>query len=329
VNRDILSKAAEHGVISPQQIDPLLEFIQRYDETGTEVTDPAHGEEQLKFIRNFGDIFITLGIIFVAVSISAMNLSGLLWLIPTALFLLTSEWLVRVRRLALPGIALLISTLFFISRALGIEEFGNSSLQFLTLSICSLLYYLRYRMPFSLMPTAGGIVAAIISLFGVDMVTHQYLFSLLGIAVFSVAMAFDARDRNRSQRYSDCAFWLHLLASPLIVHGMMTSILFSDSQLLSAGFIKEIGLLMFFLIFMLTALLVDRRAMLVSSLAYAIYAIFQVVENSPLEADNLPLVVFIGFGIFIVLFGTYWYKARSLIFAGLKNSHLARYLPHI
>jgi len=327
VNRKLLHKAADEGVISHQQVEPLIEFIQRYDETEGAELNAEHGEEQLKFVRNFGDIFITLGILFVAVSVAAMDLTGLEWLIPTGVFLLTSEWLVRVRRLALPGIALLLATLSFIGKALGIDDIENASVQFLILSVCALLYYLRYRMPFSLMPVAGGIVAAIISQFGLDMVQHQYLFSLLGLGVFSAAMFFDARDPHRNQRYSDCAFWLHLLASPLIVHGMMTSILFSDSSLLSTGLIKELGLLLFFVLFMLTALLVDRRAMLVSSLAYAIYAIFQVMEHSLFKADNLPLFVFIGFGIFIVFFGTYWYKARRLIFRGFAGTKVAQYLP--
>src|SRR5438874_3733945 len=35
------------------------------------------------------------------------------------------------------------------------------------------------------------------------------------------AMAFDASDRERATRRADCAFWLHLLAAPLIVHSLI------------------------------------------------------------------------------------------------------------
>ncbi len=323
MDRETLERAAQRGIISHQQLQELIIF------SSAEDNDQPAGEEQLRFIRNFGDIFITLGVLFVTFSVAAMNLTQFEWLIPAALLLGAAEWLVRIRRLALPGIALLISTLYFLSKALGISQFDNAALQFLTLSGCSLLFYWRYRMPFSLLPVAAGVVAAIISSIGVDILKHQLLFSALGLAVFLVAMSFDARDRKRQLRASDCGFWLHLLAAPLIVHGMMTTLLFSNTDILDAGSNREIALLIFFTLFLLTALLVDRRAMLVSSLSYAIYAIFKVVSSHILDGNNLPLLIFTGFGVFIVLFGTYWYKLRRLLFGSLRGSWPARFVPEL
>lgn len=323
MNRDTLERAAQRGIISQQQLQQLILFSNK------EQNDTDIGEEQLRFVRNFGDIFITLGVLFITFSVAALQLSQLQWLLPAVLFLGAAEWLIRIRRLALPGIAILISILYFLSKALGIAEFETASLQFLTLSGTSLLFYLRYRMPFSLLPVAAGLVAAIISTFGIDMLKHQILFSLLGLIVFLAAMSFDARDRQRQLRASDCGFWLHLLASPLIVHGMMTSILFSDAGLLTTGTNREITLLVFFFIFLLTALFVDRRAMLVSSLSYAIYAIFQVVSKQLFDSNNLPLMIFIGLGVFIVLFGSYWYKLRRLLFAPLRGRWPARFVPEL
>ncbi len=43
-----------------------------------------------------------------------------------------------------------------------------------------------------------------------------------GLAVFAAAMAFDISDRERVTRRADCAFWLHLLAAPLIVHSLVS-----------------------------------------------------------------------------------------------------------
>ena len=323
MDRETLERAAQRGIISHQQLQELIIF------SSAEDNDQPAGEEQLRFIRNFGDIFITLGVLFVTFSVAAMNLTQLEWLIPAALLLGAAEWLVRIRRLALPGIALLISTLYFLSKALGISQFDNAALQFLTLSGCSLLFYWRYRMPFSLLPVAAGVVAAIISSIGVDILKHQLLFSALGLAVFLVAMSFDARDRKRQLRASDCGFWLHLLAAPLIVHGMMTTLLFSSTDILDAGSNREIALLIFFTLFLLTALFVDRRAMLVSSLSYAIYAIFKVVSSHILDGNNLPLLILTGFGVFIVLFGTYWYKLRRLLFGSLRGSWPARFVPEL
>ncbi len=78
--------------IHDQQVEPAVE----------------NREEPLKFIRSFGDVFITLGVVILVIAINMLPLSGYLYLIPVLGFVLVAEWLVRVRRLALPGIAILI-----------------------------------------------------------------------------------------------------------------------------------------------------------------------------------------------------------------------------
>ena len=45
---------------------------------------------------------------------------------------------------------------------------------------------------------------------------------LLGVGVFLFAMWWDASDRARLTRRSDVAFWLHLLAAPMIAHPIFT-----------------------------------------------------------------------------------------------------------
>ena len=47
---------------------------------------------------------------------------------------------------------------------------------------------------------------------------------LLGVGVFLFAMWWDASDRARLTRRSDVAFWLHLLAAPMIAHPIFTLI---------------------------------------------------------------------------------------------------------
>jgi hypothetical protein len=43
-----------------------------------------------------------------------------------------------------------------------------------------------------------------------------------GIGVFTLAMWYDGRDPARITRRSDVAFWLHLLAAPMLVHPLFT-----------------------------------------------------------------------------------------------------------
>jgi hypothetical protein len=41
---------------------------------------------------------------------------------------------------------------------------------------------------------------------------------LCGLAVFAVAVFLDLQDRERQTVWSDCAFWLHVVSAPLLVH---------------------------------------------------------------------------------------------------------------
>jgi hypothetical protein len=46
----------------------------------------------------------------------------------------------------------------------------------------------------------------------------------LRLVVFGIALRWDASDRERRTRRADVAFWLHLLAAPLLVHPVFTTL---------------------------------------------------------------------------------------------------------
>jgi len=321
MNRKKLEKAAEQGIISQEQVELLIGF------DADENNNPVNGnaEEQLRFVRSFGDIFITLGIIFVSIATAQFEFGTAFKIIPVLVLILTTEWLVRVRRLALPGIALLISTLYFSSQFIGLSRNDFELANIVVPTVVALLFYWRYRMPFTLMPIALGLIGIISSIINLDLSKAQYLIIVYGLAVFAVAMWFDSRDVVRQTRLSDAAFWLHLLAAPMVVHGVMVSLLVEISSLPY----KELLVILFFIAFFLVALYVDRRAILVSSVSYAIYAIVELAKNNEIHIENMTLLIFIGFGVFIVVFGVYWYKIRSAIFKGVSEAALSKYVPAI
>ena len=84
VSKSVLHKAAKNNIIEDHQIDPLFQFIND-QESGT--ADSIH-DEPLKFVRSFGDIFITLGILLLVVAINLSSLSGYLYFIPVFVFVL-------------------------------------------------------------------------------------------------------------------------------------------------------------------------------------------------------------------------------------------------
>lgn len=321
LTKEQLNKAVEQGIISRQQFAALL-ALSKSESAELNTT----GEEQLRFVRGFGDVFITLGIILVAISFQFTGIDGYYYAIPVCAFILSAEWLVRRRKLVLPGMAILLCIIFFVNEffmeAGAQKSFANIGL----ITATSLMFFLRYKMPFSLLPTAAGIVAMLIFQIGIDLIHQPYLLSIMGLGVFAAAMWFDAHDTQRKTYLSDSAFWLHLLAAPLIAHGIMVLILFAAPGSLLATY-RNGFIIGFFILFFLTALIVDRRALLISSTSYAIYAITQIARGQFADIQSLIAFLFMAFGIFVVLFGTYWYKARSVLFGWLAGTKLAQYVP--
>jgi len=325
ISRALLEKAADKQIIEPHQVNDLYAFLQQQN---TDTVSTESNDEPLKFVRSFGDVFITLGIILLLVASNKLAISGYYYLLPAAAFVLLAEWLVKRRRLSLPGIAILIAILFFINRALSIEHPQASVITLAVLGVSSLLFYLRYRMPFSLLPLALSAVAIFVLQLGLDILQQPLILLVPGLIVFAIAVAFDTRDSRRQTHLSDSAFWLHLVASPLIVHSVMVSILLSEYSW-THWLNKELLMVIFFIGFFLLALLLDRRAMLVSTQLYVIYALTQLLQNNLSRSENLIIYMLILLGLFVIFFGTYWYKTRRLLFARLDNTAIARYLPNL
>lgn len=326
ISRDLLQAAADKDVIQQNQIEPLLDFIQQRESATEQPVESNNSEEPLRFVRGFGDVFITLGIILLVLAINMLSLSGYLYFLPVAGFIIMAEWLVRVRRLSLPGIAILISILYFVNKAIAFDHENATVIGLGILSLASLFFYLRYKMPFSLLPVAAGVVAIAVVQIGADLIEYPIIFSGLGLIVFFVAMGFDMRDTARQTHLSDSAFWLHLLAAPLIIHGFMISVLFSQQQWL-ADISHAVFIVLFFIGILLIALLLDRRAMLVATQIYMVYAVTQLLEGQLGSTQNIVIYVLLILGFAIIFFGTYWYKTRRLLYGFLAGSAISRFVP--
>ncbi len=324
ISKSIFQKAVDQNLLDAEQLDPLYQFISQQLSPEQE----GNREEPLRFIRSFGDVFITLGIILLVLAINMANLSGYAYFFPVAGFVVVSEWLVRVRKLALPGIAILIAILYFVNKAIDFNHQEATTFGLAILSLTCLIYYLRYKMPFSLLPLVMGLVAIIIIQAGWNVFENPVIFAGLGLLVFMLAMVFDVLDTARESHLSDSAFWLHLLASPLMVHGTLFTLLSSDSHWLKP-IDAEFLIISFFVIFFLLALLVDRRAMLISTQIYVIYAVTQLMQNQISNTQNVLMLVMMGLGLFVLFFGTYWYLARRFIYSFLSGTVINRYVPDL
>ena len=147
---------------------------------------------------------------------------------------------------------------------------------------------------------------------------------LLGIGVFLFAMWWDSSDRARITRRSDVAFWLHLLAAPMIAHPVFALLGLSNGSVSTGEGLLVVGL---YILFGLTALAVDRRALLVSALAYVLYALTELFKQFGAVELNVALTALV-IGSALLLLSAYWHQARRMIVTRLPTNLQAR-LPEL
>lgn len=190
-------------------------------------------------------------------------------------------------------------------------------------AIAAWLHWRRFRVPITV---AAGAAAVVGLLFGVvgsvapgSEALALRLGGIAGLAVFMLAMRFDVSDPRRETRRTDIAFWLHLLAAPLIVHPLMSALGVFDRNPSSATALIVVAL---YLLFTAVALVIDRRALLVSALAYVLYAVGTLLKQgtSDLQVPVTALVI----GLFLVSLSALWRQARAFVVGRLPVSWVAR-----
>jgi hypothetical protein len=138
----------------------------------------------------------------------------------------------------------------------------------------------------------------------------------LGVGTFLFAMWWDASDRARLTRRSDVAFWLHLLAAPMIVHPIFTLLGLNNG---SASLSEGVVVILLYVALGLTALAVDRRALLVSALAYVLWALADLFKRFGAVELNIALTALV-IGSALLLLSAFWHQARATIVRPLPGS---------
>jgi len=129
-------------------------------------------------------------------------------------------------------------------------------------------------------------------------------------------------DPERLTRRTDIAFWLHLLAAPLIVHSLIGGVFDVGSKLEPK---PAVAIVAVFLALSLVAVLIDRRALLVSGLAYAGAAFWTLIRQAGLSDITTPLTI-LTLGAFVLLLSAGWKPLRAGALK-LAPSALTRRLP--
>ena len=143
---------------------------------------------------------------------------------------------------------------------------------------------------------------------------------VLGIAIFLFAMRWDSSDPARVTRRSDVAFWLHLLAAPMIIHPVFTLLGLNDG---TATIGEGLVVILLYVIIGLTALAIDRRALLVSALAYVLFALNELFKQFGAIELNFALTALV-IGSSLLLLSAFWHQARELVVRPLPEGLRAR-----
>jgi hypothetical protein len=341
-----LDKAVAEGVISAEQATRLRGIGARHEAD----SDVAPDEERFHLLGGFNDIFVTIGLFLLVAalySFSASYGSPLSFsLVSVAIAWVLSEVFARHLKLALPSIvlSLMFSASVFISFVfyMELQDWFNSftdaqagSKQFTLICLgtaaATALHLWRFRVPIS-----GAQVAALLvgTLFGVFTLIFGeeslgryslYLFFVSGLLVFFAAMKLDMSDRLRVTRHSDTAFWLHLLAAPLLIHPI-AEMSFADISNIST--VQAVAILAVFGLLSLFALIIDRRAILVSALAYTGTALGYLIGKTASTDFTLPVTLLL-LALVVLSLSAGWHTLRAHIVNGLPLGKLREIIPPV
>jgi hypothetical protein len=190
------------------------------------------------------------------------------------------------------------------------------------------LHWRRFHVPISIAACVAAFAALLLFgafyLIGISTLNAAIPLTLImigGIAVFDFAMWWDMSDKKRETRRSDVAFWLHLLAAPMIAHPLFALIGISQGDEIGVGAVFAV--LAVYIGFGLLALSIDRRALLVSALAYVLIALTALFQRFGVVELNVAVTALI-IGSALLLLSAFWSALRKFIVDRLPTSLQSR-----
>ncbi len=354
MNRRDIEAARQAGILSDITARELAEFLRtRHDPVASSDT------ESLRFLSNFNDIFISIGLVLFAFGLfigAGLILGGtgnalIIMAPPIAVLWVLLEYFAGRRRLVLPSITLatLITGLSIIVVALtasGLNDFNSLDdtivsrgfeavanfgfwAAFGGLLAAGAIYW-RFRLPFAILLIALSIALALYNFSfannGLEAFLGGSLSLLIGLGTLAAAVYFDAQDPGRKGLSSDNAFWLHFAAAPQIIFGLRAMLSGAGLRSDSGG---ETGILLLALIGLaILSLALNRRALIAAALMTFWFALNGLLQSTGTSFTYSIFLTLIILGGSVVLLGAGWKTARILVLKLMpKTGVLARIFP--
>ena len=282
---DDIDEAVAAGVM------PAATALAFRDHVATRRIAPIADEEQFRLLTGFNDIFVAIAITLLLVALS--QIGGGLHPIVSGLLVTGASWALALfftarRRMALPSILLLLTFVggvaataaMIAGMAVAASSSPRAAAVVGTTAAAAWVHWRRFMVPITVAAGAAALVALAAAALLVVWPNGANLFALIlvgGLATFAWAMKWDLSDPERRTRRSDVAFWLHLLAAPMLAHSAFQLLGVYDGDI---GLAKALLVLLLYIAVAVAALAIDRRALLVSSLGYVLYALSTLIRSA-------------------------------------------------
>jgi len=330
--KDLIS-AIDAGVLSAQTATAFRQHVVSLHAQPAADAGSQPDEENFRLITSFNDIFVVIACALLLISVYLIfeYTTGMKRVSPLAVSVAAwglAEFFTRKRQMALPSIGLLLTYVggvFITCTSLS----GSAGGWFAAgcgavTAAAAWLHWRRFHVPITV---AAGALAIVLNVFlwltslGPNARDGVPAFMLVaGIATFAVAMRWDSSDTLRQTRRSDVAFWLHLVAAPLIVHPVFAQLGIYGSAPSPLTTLVVVGL---YLLIALVSLATDRRALMVSALAYVLYALNALLKQSGLVSLSFAFTGLM-IGSVLLLLSAFWHPARSRVMGWFPQTWTSR-----
>ena len=306
-----LDTAVEKGIFSQRSIAAFKVSINKGK------LNSLADEENFRFIGGFNDIFVVIACLLTLMSFTWVTYSvnpAMSMAFVSVLSWGLAEFFVLKRKLALTAIVLLLSFIGGTFAAVFVmyshpSEYSLMSAALIA-TLAAWLHWRRFKVPITV---AAGVSVCVVFTVNLLMSISPSIKEILlypvfigGLASFFIAMRWDSADRQRVTLRSDIAFWLHLLAAPLIVHPIFSELGILDNH--PASYSPWVVIALYIMLTSLS-LAIDRRAFMVSSLVYILFALTNMLKATGL-ANNSFAFAGVLIGASLLLLSGFWHTAR-------------------
>ncbi|ARN21742.1 hypothetical protein [Piscinibacter gummiphilus] len=285
-------------------------------------------EEHFRLVTGFNDVFVVIASALLLVSVGWIAGVFAPWaggVAVCAASWVLAEFFVRRRRMALPAIVLLCT---FVGAAFYAVELLAGAAAASAVGVAGAwLHWRRFQVPVTVAAGAGvllfGLAFALVD--GVPAAGEWLglIVFLSGVAVFALAVRWDASDPARTTRRADVAFWLHLLAAPLLVHPVFAVVGVMSEN---AGPVQAAVAALLYLAIGAVSLALDRRALMVSALGYVLFAFSSLLQQHGFVTLGFALTA-LAIGSGLLLLSALWQKARAVTVSVLPEGLRLRLAP--